>query len=63
MGPRRRVSGLLLQGEYPGGSPSSGGLATGALAGAINGWLIAYVGLSPFVVTLGCCPSRARSPW
>ena len=37
-----------------------GGLATGALAGAVNGWLIAYVGLPPFVVTLGML-SIARS--
>jgi ribose transport system permease protein len=27
-------------------------LGTGALLGAINGWLIAYVGVNPFVVTL-----------
>ena len=54
------VSGLLLQGEYPWWVAMLGGLATGAAAGAINGWLIAYVGLSPFVVTLGML-SFARS--
>ena len=36
------------------------GLLTGMAAGAINGVLIAYVGLSPFVVTLGML-SFARS--
>jgi len=29
------------------------GLATGALCGFINGWLVAYVRLPPFIVTLG----------
>lgn len=29
------------------------GLATGALAGAVNGWLISGLGLSPFIATLG----------
>ena len=38
----------------------SGGLVTGALCGAINGALIAYLRLSPFVVTLGML-SIARS--
>jgi ribose transport system permease protein len=37
-----------------------GGLFLGLLAGAINGWLIAYVKLPPFVVTLGML-SIARS--
>ncbi len=37
-----------------------GGLAAGMLAGAINGLLIAYAGLSSFVVTLGML-SFARS--
>ena len=39
------------------------GLARGFVAGVINGLLIAYVGLPPFVVTLGCCRSAVRSPW
>jgi ribose transport system permease protein len=54
------VSGLLLQAEYSWYVAILGGLATGALAGAINGALIAYVGLSSFVVTLGML-SFARS--
>ncbi|MGB1208025.1 MAG: ABC transporter permease, partial [Paracoccaceae bacterium] len=29
------------------------GLAVGALCGAINGWLVAYMRLPPFIVTLG----------
>ena len=36
------------------------GILAGMAAGAINGVLIAYVGLSPFVVTLGML-SFARS--
>jgi ribose transport system permease protein len=36
------------------------GFAAGGIAGAINGWLIAYVNLPPFVVTLGML-SAARS--
>ena len=54
------VSGLLLQGGYDWWVAVLGGLATGAIAGAVNGGLIAYVGLSTFVVTLGML-SFARS--
>jgi ribose transport system permease protein len=54
------ISGLLLQAEYPWWIAVLGGLATGAICGAVNGALIAYVGLSPFVVTLGML-SFARS--
>jgi ribose transport system permease protein len=36
------------------------GLGTGAVLGAINGAFVAYVGLPPFVVTLGML-SIARS--
>ncbi len=54
------VSGLLLQAEYPWWIAMIGGLLTGAAAGAVNGVLIAYVGLSSFVVTLGML-SFARS--
>jgi ribose transport system permease protein len=52
--------GVLLEGGYPWWVAVLGGLATGALAGAVNGALIAYIGLSPFVVTLGML-SFARS--
>ncbi len=54
------VLGLLLQAKYPWWVAIGAGLATGALAGAINGVLIAYLNLSSFVVTLGML-SFARS--
>ncbi|WP_245443466.1 ABC transporter permease [Labrys okinawensis] len=52
--------GLTLEAGYPWYAAVGAGLAAGALAGAVNGGLIAYVGLSPFVVTLGML-SAARS--
>ena len=55
------VCGLVLQAGYSwwagGRSPAS---ARALLCGRVNGVLIAYVGLSPFVVTLGML-SVARS--
>ncbi len=54
------VCGLLLQAGYPWWAAMVLGLLTGAATGAVNGALIAYVGLSPFVVTLGML-SFARS--
>jgi ribose transport system permease protein len=54
------VAGMLLQAKYPWWVAMGAGLATGALAGAVNGALIAYLELSPFVVTLGML-SFARS--
>jgi len=54
------VSGLLLQADYPWWIAVLAGLGTGAAAGAVNGALIAYAGLSSFVVTLGML-SFARS--
>jgi ribose transport system permease protein len=54
------VCGVMLQAQYPWWLAALGGLATGAMTGAVNGALIAYVGLSPFVVTLGML-SFARS--
>lgn len=47
------VCGLILQAEQHWVLAVLGGLAAGALCGAVNGWLIAYAGLPPFVVTLG----------
>ena len=47
------VCGLVLQAEHHWILAVVAGLAAGALAGAVNGSLIAYVGLPPFVVTLG----------
>lgn len=54
------VCGVLLEAQYSWWIAILGGLAAGAIAGAINGILIAYVGLSAFVVTLGML-SFARS--
>src|SRR5215217_9054883 len=47
------VCGLVLQAEYHWLLAVVGGLAAGALCGVVNGTLIAYAGLPPFVVTLG----------
>jgi ribose transport system permease protein len=54
------VCGLVLQAEHHWALAIVAGLATGALAGFVNGVLIAYVGLPSFVVTLGML-SIARS--
>jgi ribose transport system permease protein len=54
------VCGLVLQAENHWALAVVAGLAAGALAGAVNGVLIAYVGLPAFVVTLGML-SVARS--
>jgi ribose transport system permease protein len=54
------VAGLILQAGYPWWLAIGAGLLTGFAAGVINGSLIAYVGLSPFIVTLGML-SFARS--
>jgi ribose transport system permease protein len=54
------VSGLLLQAGHHWAVAILAGLLTGALTGGVNGWLIAYVGLPSFVVTLGML-SVARS--
>ncbi len=54
------VAGLVLQAGQPWWLAMLAGLATGIAAGAVNGWLVAYVKLSPFVVTLGML-SIARS--
>jgi ribose transport system permease protein len=54
------VCGVLLQDQQHWYLALLAGVLTGMVAGAINGFLIAYVGLSPFVVTLGML-SFARS--
>jgi ribose transport system permease protein len=54
------VCGILLQAGFAWYVAVVAGLGTGLFVGAINGSLIAYVGLSPFVVTLGMM-SIARS--
>jgi ribose transport system permease protein len=54
------VSGLCLQAGQHWAVAIVAGLASGAAVGAVNGFLIAYVGLPAFVVTLGML-SIARS--
>jgi ribose transport system permease protein len=54
------VCGLILQAGQHWLLAVVGGLATGLACGAVNGGLIAYAGLPPFVVTLGML-SVARS--
>ncbi len=54
------VAGLLLRAGYPWWLAMGAGLLAGLATGAVNGLLIAYVGLSSFVVTLGML-SIARS--
>ena len=54
------VCGLVLQADQHWLLAIVAGLAAGAIAGAVNGWLVAYAGLPSFVVTLGML-SVARS--
>src|SRR5437762_1888668 len=54
------VCGVVLQAGYSWWLAVFAGLLTGFAAGAVNGILVAYVGLSSFVVTLGML-SFARS--
>jgi ribose transport system permease protein len=54
------VTGLVLQAGMPMAIGIGAGLLTGLSVGAVNGVLIAYLRLSPFVVTLGML-SIARS--
>jgi ribose transport system permease protein len=54
------VTGLLLTWEYPWYVAFLAGLSAGLVCGAVNGFFVAYVGLSSFVVTLGMM-SIARS--
>lgn len=50
----------MLELDFPWYAAVGVGLSLGMAAGAVNGWLIAYVKLPPFVVTLGML-SIARS--
>jgi ribose transport system permease protein len=54
------VCGVVLEAGHPWWMAVIGGLLTGIATGAVNGGLIAYLGLSSFVVTLGML-SFARS--
>ncbi len=54
------VAGLFLTAEYPWWVAFSMGMLAGLACGAVNGFFVAYVGISPFVVTLGMM-SIARS--
>lgn len=53
MGLAAIVAGLVLQDAGPWWLAMGAGLATGVVVGAVNGALVAWVGLPPFVVTLG----------
>lgn len=46
-----------------GTSPSSLRMLAGLACGAVNGFFVAYVGMSSFVVTLGMMSIAARSRW
>jgi len=54
------VAGLFLTAEYPWWVAFSMGMLAGLACGAFNGFFVAYIGMSPFVVTLGMM-SIARS--
>jgi ribose transport system permease protein len=53
MGLTAVASGLTLEAHYPAWAAIAVGLGAGALTGLINGLIIAYAGISPFVTTLG----------
>jgi ribose transport system permease protein len=53
MGLTAVASGLTLEAHYPAWAAVVVGLGAGALTGLINGLIIAYAGISPFVTTLG----------
>jgi ribose transport system permease protein len=53
MGLTAVASGLTLEAGYPAWAAIIVGLAAGGIVGLINGVIIAYLGLSPFVTTLG----------
>jgi ribose transport system permease protein len=60
MGLAAVAAGLALEANYPWYVGVGAALFAGTLAGAINGYFVAYLGLSAFVVTLGML-SAARS--
>ncbi len=53
MGLTAVASGLTLEAHYPAWAAIVIGLMAGGIAGLINGLVIAYAGISPFVTTLG----------
>jgi ribose transport system permease protein len=53
MGLTAVASGLTLDSGYPAWAAIVVGLAAGGITGLVNGVIIAYLGLSPFVTTLG----------
>ena len=53
MGLTAVASGLMLVAGYPAWAAVLVGLAAGGITGLINGLIIAYAGISPFVTTLG----------
>src|SRR5574340_1483710 len=53
MGLTAVASGLALEAHYPAWAAIVIGLAAGGITGLINGLVICYAGISPFVTTLG----------
>jgi len=53
MGLTAVACGLMLETDYPWWAVVVVGLGAGLVVGLINGFIIAYIGLSPFVTTLG----------
>jgi ribose transport system permease protein len=53
MGLTAVASGLTLEAGYPAWAAIVVGLAAGGVTGLVNGVIIAYAGISPFVTTLG----------
>ncbi|HEY4806780.1 MAG TPA: ABC transporter permease [Roseiarcus sp.] len=53
MGLTAVASGLTLEAGYPAWAAIVVGLLAGAVTGLVNGLIIAYAGISPFVTTLG----------
>jgi simple sugar transport system permease protein len=47
------LAAIALRAGMPGTVVLAGGLALGAIIGAINGYFIAFAGMPPFIVTLG----------
>ena len=62
MGLTAVASGLTLEAGYPAWAAIIVGLLAGAVTGLINGIIIAYAGISPFVTTLGMLAIARSAP-
>jgi D-allose transport system permease protein len=54
---------LMLAGVDPFLAALIGGVLVGGALGAINGCLVNWTGLHPFIITLGTNAIFAASPW